>query len=243
MYRYKMEKMNRTAVISGGTKGIGKALVQRFAQDGFDIITCSRNQAALDALEVEIQESFPGVRVFTRKSDLSLKAEVNDFVKYIVAKKSHIHVLINNTGVFFPGQISEEPDGQLESMINTNLYSAYYLTRGLLPIMKHDKKGHIFNICSIASITAYVNGGSYSISKYAMYGMTKVLREEMKEHGIRVTAVLPGATLTPSWEGADVPESRFMRAEDVAEAVFGAYSLSENAVVEDLLIRPMEGDI
>jgi short-subunit dehydrogenase len=174
---------------------------------------------------------------------LSLKPEVNDFVKFINAKRSHIQVLVNNTGVFIPGEISNEPDGHLETMINTNLYSAYYLTRGVLPMMMHDKDGHIFNICSIASIMPYANGGSYSISKYAMLGMTKVLREEMKPHGIRVTAVLPGATYTASWEGAGLPESRFMKAEDVADAVYGAFTLSPNSVVEEILIRPQEGDI
>lgn len=234
--------MNKVAIITGGTKGIGRAIIDKFAQNGFDIITCSRNENELLKLKKEV-EAVGDVQVFIRKSDLSLKAEVNDFVKYIISKKSHIEVLVNNTGVFLPGEISNEPDGHLEMMINTNLYSAYHLTRGILPMMKHDKVGHIFNICSIASIMPYANGGSYSISKYAMLGMTKVLREEMKLHNIRVTAVLPGATLTASWDGVDLPESRLMKAEDVADAVFGAYGLSKNSVVEEILIRPQEGDI
>jgi short-subunit dehydrogenase len=235
--------MNKVAVITGGTKGIGKAIIDKFAADGFDILTCSRHSEELKSLKSQVESDFPGIEVITRESDLSLKAEVNDFVKFIISKKSHIQVLVNNTGVFIPGKISNEPDGHLETMINTNLYSAYYLTRGVLPMMMHDKGGHIFNICSVASIMPYANGGSYSISKYAMLGMTKVLREEMKPHGIRVTAVLPGATYTASWEGAGLPESRFMKAEDVAEAVYGAFSLSPNSVVEEILIRPQEGDI
>jgi short-subunit dehydrogenase len=235
--------MNKVAVITGGTKGIGKAIVNKFAADGFDIFTCSRNSDELKSLKTQVESDFPGIEVMTRKSDLSLKDEVIDLVKFILSKRSHIHVLVNNTGVFIPGEISNEPDGHLETMINTNLYSAYYLTRGVLPMMMHDKDGHIFNICSIASIIPYANGGSYSISKYAMLGMTKVLREEMKQHGIRVTAVLPGATYTTSWEGAGLPESRFMKAEDVADAVHGAFSLSANSVVEEILIRPQEGDI
>ena len=235
--------MNKVVVITGGTKGIGRALVYKFAENGFDIITCSRNSTDLEKLKIEVESSFQGIEMLIRKSDLSLKGEVNDFVKYIISKKSHIDVLVNNTGVFLPGEISSEPASQLEMMINTNLYSAYHLTRGLLPQMMHDKTGHIFNICSVASIIPYANGGSYSISKYAMLGMTKVLREEMKAHGIRVTAVLPGATLTASWDGVDLPESRFIKSEDVAEAVFGAYSLSKNTVVEEILIRPQEGDI
>lgn len=235
--------MNKVAVVSGGTKGIGRAIIDNFAADGFDIITCSRSQKDLLELKSEIESKYRNIEVLTRQSDLALKAEVNDFVKYIISKKSHIEVLVNNTGIFLPGTISGEPDGHLESMINTNLYSAYYLTRGILPLMKHDKKGHIFNICSIASIMPYANGGSYSISKYAMLGMTKVLREEMKDQGIRVTAVLPGATLTSSWDGVDLPASRFIKSEDVADAVHGAYNLSTNSVVEEILIRPMKGDI
>ena len=235
--------MNEVAVVTGGTKGIGRAIIEKFAANGFDIITCSRNQEDLKHLKASVESSHKNIEVFIRQSDLSLKAEVNDFVKFIISKKSHIDVLVNNTGIFLPGEISGEPDGHLETMINTNLYSAYYLTRGILPMMIHDKKGHIFNICSIASIMPYANGGSYSISKYAMLGMTKVLREEMKTKGIRVTAVLPGATLTASWEGVDLPASRFIKSDDVAEAVYGGYSLSQNSVIEEILIRPQKGDI
>ncbi len=235
--------MNKVAVVTGGTKGIGRATIYKFAANGFDIITCSRDQAELEQLKLDVGESFPDIQVLVRKSDLSFKAEVNDFVKFIIANKSHVDVLVNNAGTFVPGTISSEPDGTLETMVRLNLYSAYYLTRGLLAQMMHDKNGHIFNICSIASITPYANGGSYTISKFAMLGMTKVLREEMKNHGIRVTAVLPGATKTSSWEGTDLPDSRFIKAEDVADAVYSAYGLSPNSVVEELLIRPQEGDI
>jgi short-subunit dehydrogenase len=235
--------MNKVAVISGGTKGIGRALVNAFAVRGFDVITCSRNEGELATLKREVEAMYPGIEVLIRKSDMSFRDEVHDFVNFIISKKNHVDVLINNTGVFYPGTISSEPEGRLETMINTNLYSAYYLTRGVLPQMMHHRNGHIFNICSIASIMAYPDGGSYSISKFAMLGMTKVLREEMKPHGIRVTAVLPGATLTPSWAGVDLPESRFMKPEDVAAAVLSAYDLSKNSVVEEILIRPQEGDI
>jgi hypothetical protein len=109
--------------------------------------------------------------------------------------------------------------------------------------MKANRKGHVFNMCSIASIKAYPNGSSYAISKFALLGFSKVLREELKEYGVRVTAVLPGATRTASWDGVDLPEDRFMRAEDVAETVFSAYSISERSVVEEIIIRPQLGDI
>ena len=128
-------------------------------------------------------------------------------------------------------------------MVESNVYSAYHLSRSIVPAMKEIRSGHVFNMCSIASIKAYPNGGSYAISKFALLGFSKVLREELKEFNVRVTAVLPGATRTASWDGVDLPEDRFMRAEDVAETVFSAYSISERSVVEEIIIRPQLGDI
>lgn len=235
--------MSKIAIVTGGTKGIGRAIVLKFVKNRFDIITCSRNQKDLENLKSEVEQEYPDSTIFIKNTDLSIKTEVMDFVTFCLDKKGAIEILINNTGVFIPGKISSEPEGNLEMMMNTNLYSAYHLTRGILPSMMKIRNGYIFNICSVASIMPYANGGSYSISKYAMLGMTKVLREEMKEHGIRVTAVLPGATLTASWDGVDLPDSRFIKADDVADAVYGAYCLTESSVVEEIVIRPQLGDI
>ena len=145
--------------------------------------------------------------------------------------------------MFLPGSIHSEEDGTLETMITTNLYSAYHLTRALLPSMIANKSGHIFNICSIASLQAYSNGGSYSISKFALLGFSKNLREELKSFGIKVTAILPGATYTDSWSGSGVEPKRIMEADDVAKMVFAASQLSAQAVVEDIILRPQLGDL
>ncbi len=109
--------------------------------------------------------------------------------------------------------------------------------------MLKQKKGHVFNICSTASIIPYVNGGSYCISKFALLGMSKVLREELKETNVRVTAVLPGATYTESWSSSNLPEDRFIQPEDISAAIWSCFQLSSHAVVEELLIRPQLGDI
>jgi len=227
-----MEK--RVAVITGGTKGIGKALVEKFIEEGFKVFTCARR-------EIDFNESEKNLLFF--KADLSQKEQVLAFGGFILSHTSKIDVLINNTGVFLPGQIHNEEEGNLELQINTNLYSAYNLTRKLIPSMMDRKQGHIFNICSIASITPYNNGGSYSISKYAMHGMTKCLREEMKEFGIKVTSVLPGAIYTSSWEGSGVEEERLMPPKDIAYMIFEAFNLSKRTVIEDLILRPQLGDL
>lgn len=234
--------MNKILVITGGTKGIGRAIVEKFAAHGFDVVVSARNMSDLQSLKADVEKR-TGNTVHLFKGDMSVTAEVKAFGEFVLSLKKNIDVLVNNAGFFVPGEICIEPEGQLESMINANLYSAYYLTRTLAQALKEKKDGHIFNMCSIASIKAYANGGSYAISKFAMLGLTKCLREELKPHNIRVTAIMPGATKTASWDGVDLPDSRFMKIEDVADAVYGAWALSKNSVVEEIIIRPQLGDI
>lgn len=234
--------MGKIIVVTGGTKGIGYAILKRFAAEGFNLITCSRNKTELENIVSQLAEEY-NVKVWHAVADLSQKSEVQNFVQFINSLEVSIDVVVNNAGLFIPGAVHLEEDGALELMINTNLYSAYYLTKGLVHDMKARKQGYIFNMCSTASIVPYVNGGSYCISKFALLGMTRVLREEMKPFGVKVTAVLPGATLTASWDGTDLPRERFMQPEDVAEAIWTAYSLSPYSVLEELLIRPQLGDI
>jgi len=234
--------MSKLAVITGGTKGIGKAITEKFASQKFDIATCSRNAIALTALKDYLQSTY-SIKAHVFTADMSVRSQVRSFTDFVTGLGAPIEVLVNNAGLFTPGNITEEKEGVLESMIESNVYSAYYTTRGLAASMKSRKAGHIFNMCSIASLKAYPNGGSYTISKFALLGFSKVLREELMHYNIRVTAVLPGATRTSSWDGVEIPDERFMKPEDVADAVFGAYSLSPRSVVEEIIIRPQLGDI
>jgi short-subunit dehydrogenase len=235
--------MNKLIVVTGGTKGIGRAIIEKFSSHGFDVATCSRSQSDLDSLKVRLQKLDNTTNTFIQRADMSEKTGVKLFCEFVKKLNRPIDVLVNNAGHFLPGEIVTEPEGTLENMINANVYSAYYTTRGIVPQMKVDRKGHIFNMCSIASFMAYPNGGSYAISKFALLGFSKCLREELKNFGIRVTAVMPGATKTASWDGVDIPEERFIKAEDVADTVYAAYALSGRSVVEELVIRPQLGDI
>lgn len=234
--------MNKLIVVTGGTKGIGRAIVEKFVLQGFDVATCARNSLELAKLEEHLRKG-SSVNVYSHVADVSDKKQVLSFVNFISSLKRPVDVLVNNAGYFIPGAIATEPDGTLESMIQANLYSAYNTTRGLVGGMKEKKSGHIFNICSIASIKAYSNGGSYAISKFALLGFSKCLREELKDFGIRVTALLPGATKTASWDDSTLPEERFMKVEDIADTIYSAYMLSGRSVVEEIIIRPQLGDI
>jgi len=231
-------------VITGATKGIGRATAEVFAREGHDLALCARNENDLKNLQSELQEKY-GIKVIYKVTDVAKKEQVIAFAEYIKTEWSTLDVLINNAGAFFPGDVHSEGEGMLEALIETNLYSAYHLTRALLPVMLPQAKGHIFNMCSVASLIALPGGGSYSISKFALLGFNKVLREEMKDKGIRVTAVMPGATWSYSWNAMkdQLPESRLMKASDVAETLWGAYKLSDQAVIEELVMRPQLGDL
>lgn len=231
------------AIITGATKGIGRAIAEKFATKGFNLCICSRNVEDLNATKDSLSNLNNDIEVHTYKADLSIKDDVLAFGKFCQKSFSNIDVLINNAGIYIGGLLMEEEEGALEKMIETNLYSAYHLTRMLTPDMINNKSGYIINMASIASLMAYPNGGSYSISKFALRGFSMVLREELKETGIKVTTIMPGATWSNSWAGIDLPKSRLMQANDIAESVWSLFEMSPAAVVEEIILRPQLGDL
>ena len=234
--------MKRIAVITGSSRGIGLAVAEKFAMQGFDIVIHGRNQKELNAVANNIQTRFQ-VKVTGVAADLSSKDECSSFVRDVIALHSSIDVLVNNAGVFLPGTLMEESDDQMEKQMSTNFFSAYFTTKGLWTVLKKNERSHIINMCSIASITAYDAGGGYAVTKHALHGFTKSLRKEGIPFGIRVTSIMPGATYTDSWSSADLPQSRFMTTSDVANTVWNAWEINEHTVMEEVIIRPIEGDI
>lgn len=232
-------------VITGSSKGLGKSVAERFAGDkqGHTILMCARNKKKLEITAKELQGRFPRSNIKTFPCDLGVKKEVINFANWIQQEVDKVDILVNNAGLFIAGSVHNEPEDALEKMIAVNLYSAYHLTRLLLRGMIEKKTGHIFNMCSIASLQSYANGGAYSISKFALLGFSKNLREEMKPFGIKVTAVLPGAAYTDSWAASGIDPKRFMEAADIANMIYAAASLSPQACVEDIIIRPQLGDL
>lgn len=230
-------------VITGASKGMGMAMVEKFAAGGNNIILCSRNQEQLKATTDRIQNEYPNSRLFDYAADLSVEEQLDNFSAQVLKQFNQVDILINNAGQFIPGSIYNEAAGVLEQMLAVNLLSAYHLTRKFLPSMMALKSGHIINICSIASMKAYANGGSYSISKFALMGFSKNLREELKPYNIKVTSVYPGAVYTASWEGSGVDPNRIMEVDDIADMILASTKLSPQACVEDIIIRPILGDL
>jgi short-subunit dehydrogenase len=231
------------AVITGASRGIGKATAVIFALHGYNLFLCSKNESNLLQTVEELKTRFPNISINAQAFDLGNKEEAKLFGEWVANNADTIDILINNVGTFIQGNISDEPEGALEEMLHVNLYSAYHTTRALLSKMMAEKNGHIFTICSIASLAAYPNGGAYSISKFALLGFTKNLRRELMPHNIKVTAIIPGAVYTDSWKGSGVEESRIMEAEDIASIIYNTSRLSQQATVEEIVIRPQLGDL
>lgn len=229
-------------IITGASEGIGFAIAEAFAREGHRLLLCARREQPLQASATHLRDMFPHADVQVFAADMSKAPDVSAFAGWCL-RFGTPGILVNNAGVYLPGDVHNEAEGFLEQMMDTNLFSAYRLTRALLPAMMHQRSGHIFNICSVASLKAYPGGGGYSISKFALHGFSQNLREEMKPYGIKVTSVFPGAVMTASWGDFDNSKQRIMEAKDIADMLLAASKLSAAATVEDIVIRPQLGDL
>jgi len=229
-------------IVTGASKGLGKAIAEKFATAGHRLFLCARNKELLTATKNQLEKKFSNNNINIMAIDISRKENAIVFGNFCLEKGTP-DIVVNNAGNFLPGNIHTEKDGTFEKMLQGNLHSAYHLTRTLLPSMMEAKSGHIFNMCSIASLGAYKNGGSYSISKFALLGFSKNLREELKSYNIKVTAVIPGAVYTDSWSNTDVKPERIMHVDDVVNMMYASTLLSPQACVEEIIMRPQLGDL
>lgn len=225
------------AIITGATKGIGKAIAVALAKQGYNIIACARNMDELVAFEKELSQF--GVSVLTIRTDCSIKAEVIDFVEQAMTFAPEIDVLVNNVGVFIPSLLLDEEDEVFEIQQQLNINAAYYISKRIGKLMRKQGFGHIFNICSIASKAPVENAGSYSVTKAAMLSLNHVLRGELAPYNVKVTAIMPGSTYTASWDGTTIAKEKFVQPEDIAKAITNVLALGNGANVEELVITPL----
>jgi short-subunit dehydrogenase len=232
----------KNIIITGASRGLGYAIAEIFAENGNHLFLTSVTEIKLSKAVGQLQNRFPNIVIKSKPFDLSKKEQARAFGEWCL-KNGSPDVLVNNAGSFAGSNVHNEEDGALEEMIETNLYSAYHLTRVIVPAMIERKSGHIFNMSSIAGLKAYPNGGSYSISKFALRGFSINLRDELKRYNIKVTTVFPGAAYTDSWAASGLERKRFMEADDIAKMVYAASQLSPHACVEEIILRPQLGDI
>jgi len=225
------------AIITGATKGIGRATAIELAKNGYDVIVGARSEQDLQQLTVELNAY--NVKVVALKVDFSVKAQVVKFVERAMEFAGNVDVLVNNVGSFVPSSFFDEDDEVFESQQLLNVNAAYYLGKRIGKQMLKQKFGHIFNICSVASKAPVENAGSYSVTKAAMLSLNDVMRKELAPHHVKVTAVIPGSTYTSSWEGTTLAKEKFVQPEDVAKSISMALQLSAAANVDEIVLTPL----
>jgi short-subunit dehydrogenase len=233
----------KNALITGSTKGMGRAIAIAFANEGLNVAICSRNEKELLQFKSELEEINAGIQVFAQVADGSNKVQLRDFASAAQQQLGFIDVVVNNLGMFTPTSILDDAEDTLEKQINTNLLPTYELYRFFGKTMAAARTGHFFNICSAASLNPVVQAGSYSVTKFALLGLTKLMRLEMQEHGVKVTAIIPGSTLTDSWKDAVVDKNTMVLPTDIASAIINIYRMSPGANVDEMIIKPAPGQL
>jgi 3-oxoacyl-[acyl-carrier protein] reductase len=225
--------------ITGASSGIGRALTIKFAENGFIVLGTARRFELLE----EIKKEFPG-NFYPFKLDVADSSSIEKFF-YEISDSVDIECLINNAGVTsFKNAVDNSVD-EIKKIIETNLLGSIYTIKTVLPGMIEQNGGTIINILSVVTEKIFTASSAYSASKSGLLAYTKVLREEVRDNNIRIINVSPGATITPIWSDGVLKKysERMMNPESIARIIFSLYSEKGNLVTEDVVIRPIKGDL
>ena len=233
----------KNALITAATKGIGRAISVALATEGINVAVCARGEKDLADLKAELTAINPNIKIFTAPTDVSVKAQVVKFAADAEKELGTISIIVNNAGIYEPYSILDDNEDTFQKSIDTNLAPAYEFYRYFGKKMMAAGEGHIFNICSVASLNPVVGAGTYSVTKFALLGLTKVMRLELQAHNVKVTAVIPGSTLTSSWDGTEVDKNVMVMPEDIASAIVNIYKMSPGANVDEIIIKPVNGQV
>ena len=236
-------KSSPVVLITGASQGIGAAIAKTFAREvkGVRLALVARNGKNLQRVAKACAK--PGAKVESFACDVTDEASVAALAQAVTQRFGAVDVLINNAGKFFGAPFLEMKTADFDAQLAANLRSVFLVSRAFVPGMVRRGRGDVFNMSSIAGLQAYPGGAAYCAAKYGVAGLSAVMRAELKDKGVRVCCVHPGATWSPSWSGAGVPPERMMPAEDVARAFLDIYRLSRSTVVEEIVLRPQLGDL
>ncbi|MCX6179316.1 MAG: SDR family NAD(P)-dependent oxidoreductase [Chlorobiales bacterium] len=241
--------MKKVIIITGAGKGIGKAIALDFAkastrQNNFDpqLMLVSRTASDLEAVGIECRSY--GATVDIMAIDIAEITQIDKLVTATVERYGTIDCLINNAGVGRFKPLTEITEEDFDYTMSTNLKGTFFLTQKVFSVMEKKKSGHIFFITSIAAKTAFKSSSIYCMSKFGQNGLVETMRLYAKECNVRITNVMPGAVYTPMWgEVPDPMKSFMMMPEDISSSIVNAYFLPQRTSVEELVLRPVGGDI
>jgi len=227
----------KIALVTGGNRGIGKAIALRLAALGADVAICGRDSATLLATADQLRAS--GVRVHSQAADVTRSADVSALVRQTESALGPISILVNNAGMGLFGAVHEKTEAEWDTLINTNLKSMFLVSRAVIPGMIERKSGDIINISSQAGKSTFAGGGIYCASKWAVQGLSGCMAEDLRAHGIRVSTVSPGSVFTEfSGRGPKDP-AKVLTANDVAHAVAMIATQGPQSFLSDINLRPL----
>lgn len=229
---------HRVALVTGGSRGIGRAIVQSLAGSGWRVYFCSRNRDSLSVALDELRASC-SERVTGWLCDVSVEDQVDELIGRVVNETGRIDCLVNNAGIGLFSPIDEISGDDWRRVIDTNLSAAFYGTRSVAPTMKRQGFGWILNIVSLAGKHAFARGAAYNASKAGLLALSEAAMLDLRPHGIRVAAILPGSVNTefsPSKPGTD--DSWKLTADDVARTVTNLLSYPDRALPSLIELRP-----
>jgi short-subunit dehydrogenase len=229
--------------VTGASRGIGREVAKQFAFIGCKVCLSARNKKILQSVVKEITSL--GGTAYSFPCDISNKNAVASTLKKIRQHVGEVDILINNAGISSFKSFLETPFKNFEKIIQTNLIGSAFMVKAVLPAMIKKKEGWIFNVISMVALKTYENSSAYTASKSGLLGFGKVIREELKEYNIKVINVIPGATATDIWHPKlrEKYGFRMMKPKSVAEAILSVYQMPDDVVVDELVVRPILGDL
>lgn len=227
----------KVALVTGGSRGIGRAIALKLATLGADVAICGREDAKLAEAEKEIRKA--GVRATAIIADVTRATDVAKMIEKVGAVLGGIHLLVNNAGMGLFGPVHEKTEEEWDRLMNTNLKSVFLVSRAVIPGMIRRSGGDIINISSLAGKNVFAGGGIYCASKWGVQGLSGCMAEELREHGIRVSTVCPGSVATEfSGRGPKDP-TKVLKPEDVAHAVAMIATQGEQSFLSTVELRPV----
>lgn len=234
-------KSGPVVLVTGASQGIGAAIARAFAEAGIGpLALVARNARNLGRVAASCRKLGASAEVFP--CDVGNAEQVAAMAASVLKKFKRVDVLINNAGQYHGASFLDYTVQEFDNQIAANLRSVFLVSRAFVPGMVERGRGDVFNMGSIASLVGLEGGSGYCASKFGVLGLSRVMREELKGRGVRVTCVMPGATWSPSWGKSESPVSRFMPDTDIARAFLEVYRMTRRTVVEEIVLRPQLGD-
>ncbi len=224
------------AIVTGASRGIGNAIANDLAAQGYSLGLIARVEEDLRAAARKIQLSHPGISVYAMACDLASEQETEKAVTTLLDQLGSVSVLVNNAGEYLQGTSTMEPE-RLRRLLEVNFVAACRLVQAVLPKMKEGKSGYIFNIASICGVEAYPEVGGYCASKFALVGYSEALDQELANYGIKVTAICPSWVTTRMSSRSPVPPELRIQPEDMASTVRYLLSLTPAARVRQVVVH------